>query len=111
MGKTGLLGELEQLILLSVVGLGEEGAYAVAIHQDLKKRTGLGFSLGSIYVTLDRLHRKGLLKSDFADPLPQRGGKSRRMFSITEQGSEVLRRSRQAIESMWKAAEPNWENP
>ena len=109
MGKTGLLGELEQLILIGVVSLGADDAYAVAIHVELEKRTGLKFSLGSIYVTLDRLHRKGLLHSDFADPLPQRGGKARRMFTLTDKGADMLHRSRQAFESMWQAVRPRWE--
>ena len=109
MAKAGLLGELEQLILMGVVSLGAENAYAVAIHSELEKRTGLKFSLGSIYVTLDRLRRKGLLHSDFADPLPQRGGKARRMFTITDEGADMLQRSRRAFESMWLAVRPRWE--
>ena len=105
MGKNGLLGELEQLILLAVVALAPENAYAVGIHRELERQTGLTFSLGSIYVTLDRLHRKGLLESAKAEPQPRRGGKARRLFSITDNGDQMLQLSRQAFQRMWELAE------
>ena len=67
MGKTGILGELEQLILLAILRL-DGKAYAVPILDEVQSKTGLSLSRGSVYVTLDRLEKKGYLESWFADP-------------------------------------------
>ncbi len=104
MGKSGLLGELEQLILLAV--LHRDGkAYAVSILEDIHRQTGLELSRGSIYVTLDRLQRKGYLESWFTDPTPERGGKAKRCFRLAPQGIDALRRSRRTLQKMWEGVD------
>lgn len=97
--KTGLLGELEQLVLLAVLRLGRD-AYAVSIRDLIEIRTGLPLARGSIYVTLDRLDRKGYLTSRFGDPTPERGGKSKRLFDITVAGRRALGSAEQAVSRM-----------
>ncbi len=74
-------GALEQLVLLAVLRLKEQ-AYAVAIQREIEQQSGIQVSRGSIYVTLDRLEKKGYLKSWFADPTPERGGKAKRFFRL-----------------------------
>jgi len=105
MGKAGLLGELEQIILLAVLRL-EDRTYAVPILQEVQSQTGLRLSRGSVYVTLDRLEQKGYLESWFAEPMPERGGKAKRFFRLTSLGAEALRRSRRVLTSMWEGQEP-----
>ncbi len=102
--KTGLLGELEQLVILAVVRLGRD-AYAVSIRDLIELRTGLQLSRGSVYVTLDRLDRKGYLTSRFGDPTPERGGKSKRLFELTATGRRALGSAEQAVSRM-RAAGP-----
>lgn len=102
--KTGLLGELEQLVLLAVIRLGRD-AYAVSIRDVIELRTGLELARGSVYVTLDRLDRKGYLTSRFGDPTPERGGKSKRLFEITTAGRRALGSAEQAVSRM-RAAGP-----
>jgi DNA-binding PadR family transcriptional regulator len=84
-----LLGEVEQLVLLVILRLGE-GTYAVPIREELS-RHGVELSRGSVYVTLDRLERKRLVRSWFDDPTPAPGGKSRRCFAIEPGGLLALR--------------------
>jgi len=105
MGKAGLLGELEQLILLAILRL-DGKAYAVPILDELQSKTGLSLSRGSVYVTLDRLEQKGFLKSWFAEPTRERGGKAKRFFGLTPVGADALKRSRHALLSMWEGQEP-----
>lgn len=90
MSDRQLLGEVEQLVLLAIVRIGE-GAYAVPIREELQRSGGVSLSRGTIYVTLDRLERKGYVRSAFADPTPEPGGKSRRIFSIEHAGLAALR--------------------
>lgn len=108
MGKAGLVGELEQLVMLATLRL-DGAAYAVPILDELQSKTGLKLSRGSIYVTLDRLEHKGYLESWFAEPTPERGGKAKRFFRLTSLGAEALRRSRSALMKMWEDQEPALE--
>src|SRR4029453_13378605 len=84
-----LLGEVEQLVLLVILRLGE-GTYAVPIRDELRKH-GVDLSRGSIYVTLDRLERKKYVRSWFDEPTPEPGGKARRCFAIERDGVAALR--------------------
>jgi len=90
MSDRQLLGEVEQLVLLAIVRIGA-GAYAVSIREELAHNGGVTLSRGTIYVTLDRLERKGYVTSAFADPTPEPGGKARRCFRIEQAGVMALR--------------------
>lgn len=90
------LGELEQLVLLAILRLGDE-AYAVPVLEILHDRAGRRVARGALYTVLDRLETKGLLRSRFGDPLPERGGRPRRYFTVTAEGLAALRRSRRAL--------------
>ena len=90
-----LLGEVEQLVLLVILRLGE-GTYAVPIRDELKKH-GVDLSRGSVYVTLDRLERKKYVRSWFDDPTPEPGGKSRRCFAIERGGVAALRANQKLL--------------
>jgi DNA-binding PadR family transcriptional regulator len=95
----GLLGELEQLALLAVLRLGDN-AYPVAIRDEIEERTGIALGRGSVYVTLDRLDRKGYLTSSFGAPTPERGGKAKRVFEATVAGKRALAEVERAISRM-----------
>lgn len=97
--EKGLLGELEQLVLLAVLRLGERG-YAVSIRDEIAERTGIELGRGSVYVTLDRLDRKGYLRSKLGEPSPERGGKARRCFAATPAGRRALATAEQALARM-----------
>jgi PadR family transcriptional regulator len=95
------LGEFEQIVLLAVVRLGKE-AYGVPIRREIAERAGRQVTVGALYATLDRLEAKGLVHSWFADPTPQRGGRSRRYFEVLPAGIEALAESRHMFERMWQ---------
>lgn len=97
--EKGLLGELEQLVLLATIRLGED-AYAVSIRDEIEARTGIALGRSSVYVTLDRLERKGYLSSKFGAPTPERGGKAKRCFGITAAGRRALHAVDHAVAQM-----------
>jgi DNA-binding PadR family transcriptional regulator len=99
MGDRQLLGEVEQLILLAILRIGED-AYAVPIRDELVHHAGITLSRGTIYVTLDRLERKGYVRSTFTDPRPKPGGKARRAFRIERQGLLALRAAHRMIDQL-----------
>jgi len=83
-----MMGEFEYLILAAAAKLGDE-AYGAAIRMEIEQATGEHCSIGALYTTLDRLEGKGLIKTRMGDPTPQRGGRSKRMVSITTEGVEA----------------------
>lgn len=94
-----LLGEVEQLVLLAIVRVGE-GAYAVPIREELARHAGVSLSRGTIYVTLDRLERKGYVTSWFDDPTPEPGGKAKRCFRIEREGMLALRAAQRMVDRL-----------
>jgi PadR family transcriptional regulator PadR len=94
------LGTLELSTLLAVARLGE-GAYGLAVRKDLGERAGRDYSVGAIYTTLQRLEDKGLLASRASEPLPVRGGRSRRHFRLTGAGARAIRDAERQAASMW----------
>lgn len=103
------LGEFEHLVLLAILRLGDQ-AYAPAILEELEARTGRPPSPGSMYVTLDRLEEKGLLRSRLADANHERGGRPRRYVTVTPLGVRQLRASRTALLALWRGLEGMLEN-
>jgi DNA-binding PadR family transcriptional regulator len=95
------LTDLEQLLLLSVLRLGED-AYGAAIQSDLEDNAGRSVSLGSIHVTLARLEERGLSSSKKGEPQGVRGGKARRIHAVTAEGRAALEWSRQMLVRMWQ---------
>jgi DNA-binding PadR family transcriptional regulator len=99
------LGELEKLVLLAALRLGES-AYSVAIIRQLDVVTPRGVSAPSVYLALVRLRKKGFLTSTLGDPTPQRGGRAKRFYRVTPQGLAVLRATRDAYLTLWRGLEP-----
>ena len=98
------LGELEQIVLLAVMRLGE-GAYAVPILEQIEKQTGRRVARGALYTALDRLEAKGCLRSRLGEPLAERGGRARRYFTVTPMAVRALKESRLALMRLWDGIE------
>ena len=69
----------------------------------IERETGREVTLGAVYAALERMERKGLLRSALAQPTGERGGKRRRLFSVTPAGLKVLGETRRAREALWNA--------
>jgi DNA-binding PadR family transcriptional regulator len=99
MRKTDL-GEFEEVVLLAVVGL-SPGAYSVAIAQELEQETGQRVTSGAVYTALDRLESKGLLLSKMGEATRERGGRRKRLYTITPAGSAALQQVRKVRNRLW----------
>lgn len=91
MGKADKLGNFEQRVLAAVAALGED-AYGLSIYDKLRELED-DPNQGSMYVTLDRLERKGYLASRLTEPLAERGGQPRKYYRVKPEGARVLRES------------------
>jgi DNA-binding PadR family transcriptional regulator len=103
-GRDGYPGELEQMLLLAIMRLGED-AYGVRITEELEASVGRRVSRGSVYVTLDRLEDKGWIESESVPARSHRGGRPRRVAKVTHEGIAELRRSREALLTLWDGLE------
>ena len=93
------LGSLELLVLLAVLRL-KGAAYAVAVRDEIAERTRGDPSRGAVSVTLDRLERKGLLRSHLGEPTAERGGKAKRLYVLAASGHQALRSTLQGTQAM-----------
>jgi PadR family transcriptional regulator PadR len=94
-----VLGEFEQMVLLALVRLGPD-AYGATIRREIEMRTGRDLAISAVYVTLDRLETKGLVRSRIGDPTPQRGGRRRKHFVLLAAGRRAITQACRAFEQM-----------
>jgi PadR family transcriptional regulator, regulatory protein PadR len=93
------LGEFEQLVLMALARLGDD-AYGVTIREVLIERTGRQASFGAIYSTVRRLEGKGLVESAWGEPEAVRGGRAKKLVTLTARGKAALRASYSAVVRM-----------
>lgn len=80
-----MLGEFEYLLLSAAVRLGDD-AYGASIRREIEDATGRRCSIGALYTTIDRLQQKGLVKTWMGPSSRERGGRAKRMVTVTPKG-------------------------
>ncbi len=95
-----ILSKAEELVLLAVWHLKDQ-AYGVAVRRYIMEMTGEKWSIGAIYVPLDRLTKWDYLRASQGEPSAERGGRSKRYYSITVAGREALESTRAVQDQMW----------
>ncbi len=101
MAKHGGLGGFELVVLLALIRLGEV-AYGVPISNEIEASSGRSVSIGSIYITLNRLERKGLVSSTLGEPTAARGGRAKTYFHVTANGLRDVRQARRTLVRLWR---------
>ena len=104
------LGEVELLVLLALVSLGEN-AYGVAVQKELARRTRRATSFGTVYTTLARLEAKGLVDARLGDPTPERGGRRKKYFRLLPAGRRAVAASLRLLRTMTRGLGASWQAP
>lgn len=94
------LGEFEELILTLVAAL-QEDAYGAAISEEIETRLKREVTLSAVHVTLYRLEDKGLIKSKVGGATKERGGRRKRIFTITSAGLAMLKAMKESRIDLW----------
>lgn len=94
------LGEFEELVLLTIAALVND-AYSVAICDELTKHADRPAKLGVVHAVLNRLERKGYVKSRLGDATSVRGGKRKRYYTVTSAGKAALRKTKEVRDNLW----------
>ena len=91
----------EELILLTVFRL-KDSAYLVSIREHLNRNTERKWSVGNVYVPLDRMEKAGYLESYIGEPTEKRGGKAIKYYRLTDVGLEALAEIKKVNDVMWE---------
>ncbi len=94
------LGEFEELVLLSV-GVLENNAYGVSIAQAIEKQLNRSITISTVHTVLYRLETKGFVQSELGGSTQERGGRKKRLYTITAQGYQALLDARNLRNRMW----------
>ena len=95
------LGEFEELVLLTVVVL-QENAYSIAITDEINRTTGRKVAFGVVHSALNRLEKKGLCDSKMGGSTKVRGGRRKRLYTISSSGKLALLKVRDQRAALWK---------
>lgn len=95
------LGEFEELVL-TMVGILQEEAYGNAIVNEIRERVGRDANLSAVHVTLYRLEDKGYVRSKMGGSTRARGGRRKRIFTVTNAGLAMLKAMKDARMDLWK---------
>lgn len=98
--KGTYLGEFEEIVLLAV-GILKDEAYGVSIRQEIEDQTKRNVNIGAVHTALHRLEDKGYLASMFGEAEEVRGGKRKRLFTLTTLGIKTLRDAQAIRSQMW----------
>jgi PadR family transcriptional regulator len=88
------------MILLAIMRL-DDAAYGVPISREIEESVGRAVAMATVYASLDRLEARGLVRSKLGDPTPERGGRAKRLFTITPAGIREVRDARRALTQLW----------
>ena len=99
-----ILGEFEQLVLIALTRLGRE-AYGATIRRDIESRTGRDLAISAVYVTLERLEAKGLVRSRIGEPTAERGGRRRKHYELLPAGRRAVAHAYRTFKLMVRGLE------
>jgi PadR family transcriptional regulator PadR len=103
-------GEFELLVLLAILRL-DDDAYGVTVLDELERRTARTLTLGTVYKTLSRLEQKGYVRTRVAPPTQQRGGRRKKLYSVTAAGRRAARHSLSDLRQLVQDLEPDLQLP
>lgn len=103
-GRGEGLSQLEQYVLLCLIRLGDD-AYGVPIHEEVEDRISRSVSIATVYSALERLEKDGLVTSHLSAPLPERGGRAKRLYRLSAEGATALQRARRVHDRMWEGVD------
>ena len=94
------LGEFEEVVLLAVA-IHDGDAYGAAVVGEIEQQMGRAVNLGAVHSALHRLQEKGLVTSRMGGMTAERGGRRKRLYSVTAYGRRALEEIRQLRNQMW----------
>lgn len=98
--KGTYLGEFEEVVLLAVA-IRSGDAYGAAVVTEIEQQMDRSVNLGAVHSALNRLAEKGLVTSELGGMTAERGGRRKRLYSVTTAGQRALQEIRHVRNQMW----------
>ena len=98
--KGTYLGEFEEIVMLAIAAL-QKNAYGLAIKKELEDQTGRNISISAVHAACNRLEEKGFLSSEFGEKSAGRGGKRKKIYSVSLKGQGALNEAYELRQRMW----------
>ena len=102
MTKSNFLGELDELVLLTIAVLHDEGAYGYAVVHEIQEKTGRKVSLSAVHTVLYRLQDRGLVQSELGGASKSRGGRRKRLFYVSQIGRQSIAKIKNQRDKFWQ---------
>jgi DNA-binding PadR family transcriptional regulator len=93
---------LSEIIFLLAIWRLEDNAYGVTIRKQIAKVTRKTYTYGTLYSALDQLFKKGYVIKIAGPPSPERGGRSKIFYKLTQEGIKALKASRELQKTIWR---------
>lgn len=90
----------EEQILIAIWNLKEE-AYLLAIRSHLSLLMGKDWSIGAIHKPLIQLEKTGYIQAYLAGATAKRGGRSKKIYSVTKSGLRALKDIKKEHDALW----------
>ncbi len=94
------LGEFQEIVLLVILSL-DDNAYGVTIKQEIMEKVNRGISRGALHTALTRLEEKGFITSEQGESHPDRGGRKKRYYTVTNRGIAALHGAKEIRDQFW----------
>ncbi len=99
------IGEFEELVLL-ITAILNGNAYGVGVMDEIAARTNRRINISAVHTALDRLEKKGFLRSRVGGATAERGGRRKRYFEVTHLGVQAIEMTRQMRNSLYSQIPP-----
>ena len=95
------LGEFEEIVLF-LVAAQHDNAYGLSITEAIENSLARQVTLSSVHTSLYRLEEKGFVRSRLGGASAIRGGRKKRLFTITASGKAVLKNAMDVRLKLWE---------
>jgi DNA-binding PadR family transcriptional regulator len=95
-----MLTRKDELMMLAILKLGEESSL-VKLRELITEQTGKEWSIGNVFVTLDKLEASEYVETSLGEPTGKRGGKAVKFYRLTKEGLTALRQAKEVHDGMW----------
>ncbi len=99
--KGNHLGEFEEIVMLTIAALQDE-AYGLAIKKELVEQAKRKVSISAVHAACNRLEEKGLLTAHFGEKSEQRGGKRKKIYTVSLKGQQALYDAQELRLRLWQ---------
>ncbi|PHR91032.1 MAG: PadR family transcriptional regulator [Robiginitomaculum sp.] len=97
-----MIGDFEYQILSGIISCGKD-AYGSPVKKEVENTFQRSVSYGALYTTLSRLEKKGFIKSELKEATKVRGGRAKKVYTVTGLGQSELREKQNLAISMASA--------